>query len=344
MPRLLWWGGLAFGPGDPDNTLNPITIPELYNSANGLFWLPDADNGGQVGWFYPRIFVSSNSVLYNLDPSGSISAYLTTGTGVFQVLGTVLDPSTENNPSVMFAPGEVLSVRGASTITATTQTHLVNIVSLSGSIPQMTESNPVPGGGREWANATLLADGKVFVNGGSAEDNQEIRVSYDSYIWDPATWNWTKGGTAKKERLYHSNALLLPDATVLTGGGGAPGPVTQLNAEIYYPPYLYTSTGAPAHRPVIAGAPATAMGDTTMSLTMSSTAKVSRVTFVRVGAVTHSFNPQQRFFDLPFTQTGTNVSAQLPSNGNDLLPGYYMVFVFNAAGTPSTARFVQLRA
>ena len=40
-------------------------------------------------------------------------------------------------------------------------------------------------------------------------------------------------------RLYHSGALLLPDATVLIAGGGAPGPLVNLNAEIYYPPYLF---------------------------------------------------------------------------------------------------------
>ncbi len=46
-----------------------------------------------------------------------------------------------------------------------------------------------------------------------------------------------------KPRLYHGNALLLPDATVLVFGGGAPAPTGvagNLNAEIYYPPYLFS--------------------------------------------------------------------------------------------------------
>ena len=68
--------------------------------------------------------------------------------------------------------------------------------------------------------------------------NQLTGVAYQVEIWDPATGHWTAGASAAVPRLYHSNALLLTDATVLTGGGGAPGPLANLNAEIYYPPYL----------------------------------------------------------------------------------------------------------
>jgi len=335
-------GGIGYGPNDTQDVLNPITIPELYDPASGLYLFPDADNGGTVEWFYPRLFVSSDSSIYNLDPSGLVSTYSTVGNGSFRTLGTFLDTSTVANPSVMFAPGQVLSVRRPDTITGTTQTHLVDVVDLTGNVPVVGQSNSVPGGGREWANATLLADGQVFVNGGSGEDNTETRVSYDSYIWNPATGTWSLGGTAQNERLYHSTSLLLPDASVLTGGGGAPGPVNQLNAEIYYPPYLYDKDGNPAPRPALVSATALAQAGTPITLTMGAADPISRVTFLRIGAVTHSFNPQQRVFNLPFTQDGTTVTAQLPTNGNDLLPGYYMVFAFGAGGTPSVAQFTQI--
>ena len=44
---------------------------------------------------------------------------------------------------------------------------------------------------------------------------------------------WKTLAEAQVPRLYHSVALLLPDGRVLTAGGGAPGPVTNLNGEIY---------------------------------------------------------------------------------------------------------------
>ncbi len=36
---------------------------------------------------------------------------------------------------------------------------------------------------------------------------------------------------------------------VLVAGGGAPGPLVNLHAEIYYPPYLYDAAGSFAPRP-----------------------------------------------------------------------------------------------
>ena len=49
--------------------------------------------------------------------------------------------------------------------------------------------------------------------------------------------------------------ILLPDATVLSLGGGAPGPLTNLNGEIYKPSYLFNADGSLATRPVITDAP-----------------------------------------------------------------------------------------
>ena len=64
-------------------------------------------------------------------------------------------------------------------------------------------------------------------------------VNYNAEIWNPSTGPWTVGARGSSARLYHSTALLLPDASVLVAGGGAPGPQNNTNMEIYYPPYLY---------------------------------------------------------------------------------------------------------
>jgi hypothetical protein len=196
---------------------------------------------------------------------------------------------------------------------------------------------------RQWSNATVLADGRVFVNGGSTESNKLPGI-LSSQIWDPGSGVWTTGASATIARLYHSTALLLPDATVLTAAGGAPGPLKNLNAEIYFPPYLYLNdgSGTPAPRPTLVSAPSAIAVGKTVTATVGSADTISRVTFVRTGSVTHSTNNDQRFIDLPFTQTGNLIQASLPGNSNVLLPGYYMMFVFEGY-TPSVARIMRVQ-
>jgi len=54
-------------------------------------------------------------------------------------------------------------------------------------------------------------------------DNELVNTAFTAMIRDPATQQWTVGAAAQKPSLYHSNSLLLPDATALTAGGGSPG-------------------------------------------------------------------------------------------------------------------------
>ena len=194
-----------------------------------------------------------------------------------------------------------------------------------------------------WGNTTVMADGRVFVNGGSAVDNELTGVSYTSTIWSPTTGQWTTGATAKIARLYHSTALLLPDGSVLTAGGGANGPVTNLNAEIYYPRYLFKTDGSgqPAPRPTIATSPAAVNVGQQFGVTIAGADTITRVTLVRTGSVTHSFNHDQRYMGLSFTQNGQALSIKLPTSRSNLLPGYYLLFVFKGR-VPSVARVIHV--
>ena len=101
--------------------------------------------------------------------------------------------------------------------------------------------------GLHWHTGTVIADGRVVVTGGSRQPNQLVGVNYQALIWDPRAGKWTTGAATPSgsayARLYHSNALLLPDATILVGGGGAPGPVAIPMPKSTIRP---TSTTAPA--------------------------------------------------------------------------------------------------
>jgi hypothetical protein len=167
-------------------------------------------------------------------------------------------------------------------------------------------------------------------------------------IWDPNTGQWTPDAATALARLYHSNNLLLPDGTVLVSGGGAPGPLTNLNGEIYYPSYLYTPDGLPAPRPNIAwGSNDTQVGGVYW---LNSDVLIDHLTLVRMGSATHNNNSDQRFIGplWPYHTQEADGSdtpwGYLPNDPSVLVPGYYMMFAWSATGVPSAAFITHVRA
>ena len=181
------------------------------------------------------------------------------------------------------------------------------------------------------------------MTGGSGQPDQLVDVTTSAEIWDPDTGQWSVGASGRRPRLYHSFALLLPDATVLVGGGGASNdsPLNNFHAEIYKPPYLFNEAGGLATRPVIASAPSLLEPGEPFSVTLDS-AGAERVTLVNTGSSTHGLNLQQRFVELAFSANGTTLSVDMPARATDTPPGYYLLFVLNGQGVPSRGRIVRV--
>ena len=308
-----------------------VNTPELYDPAVRA-WKPltGATAVHFGGWYYPRAYVAPGGSVFVLSTvGGAMYSISTAGVGSIVLLKGNALTGNPFLPTIPFAPGMAISVRMNQQVVVVDYRKSTPIVTATHSMDQI----------RYWASGSILADGQVLVTGGSQVANQLTGVAYHAQIWNPATGHWTAGASATKPRLYHSISMLLPDATVLTGGGGAPGPVKNLNAEIYYPPYLYTSNGTPAVRPVVTAATPTVLNPgNTVHVTVGPTDIISRLTFVRTGSVTHSHNSDQRFLNLSFTQEGQNLTAVLPTDTTRMVPGFYMLFAFNDARVPSVAR------
>ena len=163
-------------------------------------------------------------------------------------------------------------------------------------------------------------------------------------LWDPVTETFTPLPPMAVARNYHSVALLLPDARVLSGGSGLCGVGCAANhpdLQILTPHYLLNADGSPAVRPVITAAPTAITHGTTVALTADS--PIASFALVRMSSVTHSVNNDQRRIPLAFSTTGENRYAlSIPSNPGVTLPGYYMLFAMNAAGVPSIAKIVRV--
>src|SRR6185369_1773237 len=161
-------------------------------------------------------------------------------------------------------------------------------------------------------------------------------------LWSPNTQTWQTMASMAKPRLYHSTALLLPDARVLVAGGGRfdnqAASTDQLNAEIYSPPYLFKGT-----RPAITSAPAQIGYGATIGVQTPDASRIAKVALVKLGSVTHAFNADQRYVPLAFTAGSGNLNVQTPPNPNVAPPGHYMLFIVDTSGIPSVATILKIQ-
>ena len=195
--------------------------------------------------------------------------------------------------------------------------------------------------------ATILPNGKVLVDGGSAADEDASTASLQAEIYDPVSNSFSSAGSNTFPRLYHNTQLLLPDGTVALFGGNPAQGVFENHIEIYQPSYLFNSDGSPATRPSIGpGAPASLTYGQSLTVPTPDASSIASVVLMKAGSVTHSFDMDQRYVGLSFSVEAGASSASLtvsgPPNSNIAPPGYYMLFLVNKAGTPSLATWVQV--
>ncbi|SNX60198.1 Glyoxal oxidase N-terminus [Nitrosomonas ureae] len=291
--------------------------------------------GTGVAWFYPRAWVNPQGKLFILGHDGAMYKLDTSDTGTLSKYKSITPSGLNSLPSIMYAPGRILSIR---------DNRKASVVNINGSGEPVVTSGGTLAKKRQYSNATVLANGSVWINGGSSTGNDLAGAALDSELWNPSTKIWKATARAATPRLYHSTSLLLPDGSVITGGGGTPGPLTQLNGEIYYPPYLFKKDGSGQFslRPVIVDAPTTMMS-WNEQFSIEASENIFRITLVRIGATTHAFNNETRFFNLPTPQKGNRiVTVKTPASANVAPPGFYMLFVWNLDGTPSVAKIIQI--
>ncbi|HEV8640419.1 MAG TPA: galactose oxidase-like domain-containing protein, partial [Methylomirabilota bacterium] len=234
----------------------------------------------------------------------------------------------------------VMIMGGNNPATATAE-----IIALSAGTPAWRALPPMSAPRIEM-NAVILPTGKILALGGSAVDNDASTASLGADLFDPATETWSSAGRAAVPRLYHSVALLLPDATVWVAGSNPFQGAWDNRLEIYSPAYLFTTDAngnvVRAPRPTITSVPARVGYDASFQVQTPNAANIASVALVRPGSSTHAFDFDQRLVDLNFTAGSGVLTVTSPPNSNIAPPGYYMVFLVDKKGVPSIAKFVQV--
>src|SRR5439155_23574998 len=141
----------------------------------------------------------------------------------------------------------------------------------------------------------------VVALGGSLNDEDTTTASLNADLYDPATNSFSSAGQNAFARLYHSNSLLLPDATVLFIGGNPTRGTYEQHTEIYSPAYLFNPDGSAAFRPTIgAVTPSAFTYGGTFQVQTPDAPNIASVVLVRPGAATHAFDMDQRLVGLVY--------------------------------------------
>ncbi|KAH8175232.1 f5/8 type C domain-containing protein [Sarocladium implicatum] len=345
-----WSGGEFDKPGEVYNpttqqwTLlsNAKVIPMLTQDKQGLF---RSDNHGWLfGW--------RNRTVFQAGPSTAMHWYYTSGSGDVEDAGSRnSSPDQMCGNAVMFdaVAGKIITFGGSTSYQdsdATTNAHLITI----GNPGDPATVQTVSGGlrsSRIFHNSVVLPNGSVFLAGGQGRgapfSDAQARLTPELYV--PSSNTFVAQTPNSIPRTYHSIALLLPDATVLVGGGGLCGSCTtnHFNAQIYTPGYLYSSNGQLASRlSITSGSSQVTIGGT---LSFQVNGNVASASLIRYGSATHSINTDQRRVPLQVqgsSSSGGTYSAAIPNDAGIMTPGYWMLFVMDANGVPSKARPVRV--
>ena len=332
---------MAFGGSDETGGTN--TTVEIYTVGSG--WSP-AYTASWTPPLYPRehllpngnVFVSGpNAPTLTFNPSNQTwTSVATTKYGGTRTYGSSvllpLTPANSYDPKVMLFGG------------ATSATQTTEIIDLGVGSPSWV-FGPDMSQARIEMDAVILPTGQVLALGGSSSDEVASTHSRNADLYDPGTNTFSSAGTNNFDRLYHSVALLLPDATVWSAGSNPTRGTWESHMEIYQPPYLFTRNGTSvvlATRPTIASAPANISWAGAFTVSTPDAANISQAVLVRPGASTHAFDMDQRLVGLSFTAGSGSLTVTGPPNSKIAPPGYYMLFLINNSGVPSVASFVLL--
>src|SRR5579864_7507975 len=334
--RVMTFSGLN-ETGGTNNAVEFYTVGTGWSTQYIASWTPP---------LYPRLHVLPNGkVFYSgsgtssalFDPattSWTLNVANTNYSGTRTYGTSVLLPLT---PANNYDP-KVMIMGGNSPATNTTE-----IIDMGASSPKWVYG-PNMSEARIEMNAVILPNGKVLAVGGSVNDEDTSSLSLNADLYDPIANTFSSAGANATERLYHSVAMLLPDATVWLAGGNPVRGTYNNTVEIYKPGYLFNSSGGAATRPSITSAPPSIAWGNQFVVQTPDAATISSVVLVRDGSVTHAFGMDQRLVGMSFTVGSGSLTVTAPPNGNIAPPGYYMLFLLNSSGVPSVASFVHVGA
>ncbi|MFI5009063.1 MAG: galactose oxidase-like domain-containing protein [Solirubrobacterales bacterium] len=296
-----------------------------------------------------RLFYTGSSTGYGPAAKGRQPGLWNVQNDTFQPVGGLPDAQdAETSGSVLLPPAQaqkVMILGGGGVGQSPLVTSRTAIADLASPHPTYTRG-PNLALPTRYPESVILPDDTVLVTGGAGQYRGEhASDNHVARIYHPETNTFTKAASPELGRDYHSEAVLLPDGRVATLGSNplygdpedsSPGFFEQ-RIEIYSPPYLFRGP-----RPRVTGGPQAVSLGGSASFTTSTPTAVAKVRLLHPSAATHVTDLQQRSIALVFTRTATGIHVKIPPQQSLVPLGWYMLFVDNAKGVPSIARWVKV--
>ena len=257
--------------------------------------------------------------------------------------------STQAGDAAMYdaVAGKILTVGGSPDYQdsdATSNAHIITLGAPNDAPTVATINNMAFE--RAFANSVILPDGTVLIIGGQSYSDpfSDADSAFTPELFDPASETFKQLAPMAIPRNYHSVGILLPDATVGSGGGGLCGDcaTNHYDMQIFTPPYLFDGSGALAARPVISSVSvgSIAVGGT---FTATTTGGVDSFSIIRITSTTHTVNTDQRRIALTTSGTsGTTYTLEIPTDDPGVaVPGVWYLFAI-AGGVPSVASYLTI--
>jgi galactose oxidase len=298
---------------------------------------------------HPWLFAWKKNLVFHAGPSTQMNWFNVSGQGSWKDGGTRgSDTDSMSGTAAMYDAenGLIVSAGGSTEYAGKPSTKSTHVIQIGAENQPATVTRVADMAfARAYHNSVILPNGQVFVVGGQsvARNFKDSDSILPTELFDPKTKTWSLMAPLSIPRNYHSVALLLPDARVISGGAGLCGKGCKENhpdAQIWTPPYLLKSDGSAAVRPQIASVSGTTFkAGATIQITTNT---ASTFVIIRYASVTHTVNTDQRRIVLKTTASGLTYTATLPSDPGVLVAGPWMLFAISEDGVPSIAKTIRV--